>query len=141
MHTRNAAHAALPFLENSKGSIIAISSISGSEDYGYGSVSYGTMKAALFFYMKSLARHVAPKGIRANVVSPDTTYFEGGYWDDVKINDPHVLEDNIGFNPLGRMATPEEIAAVVVFLASGKASFVSGANVAVDGTATQRISN
>lgn len=141
MHTRNAAHAALPFLEKSKGSIIAISSISGSEDFGYGSVSYGTMKAALFFYMKSLARHVGPMGIRANVVSPGTTFFKGGYWDEVRLSNPKRYADNIEFNPLGRMATPEEIATVVVFLASGKASFVSGANVVVDGTATQRIPN
>ena len=57
LHTRNAAEAAIPFLEKSKaGSIIAISSISGSEDYGYDGVSYGTMKAALFFYMKYPAR-------------------------------------------------------------------------------------
>lgn len=141
MHTRNAAHAALPFLEESKGSIIAISSVSGSEDYGYSSVSYGTMKAALLFYMKSLARHVAAKGIRANVVSPGTTYFEGGYWDKVKIDDPAHFGAAMEGNPLGRMATPEQIANVVVFLSSSKASFVSGENVVVDGTATQRIPN
>jgi NAD(P)-dependent dehydrogenase (short-subunit alcohol dehydrogenase family) len=141
MHTRSAAHAALPFLEESKGSIIAISSISGTEDYGYASVAYGTMKAALFFYIKSLARHVAPKGIRANVVSPGTTFFKGGYWDEVRLNDPKRYVESVDGNPLGRMATPEEIANVVVFLASGKASFVSGTNVVVDGTATQRIPN
>ncbi|MBL9052531.1 MAG: SDR family oxidoreductase, partial [Tabrizicola sp.] len=43
------------------------------------------------------------------------------------------------FNPMGRMGTPEEIANVVVFLSSPKASFVSGANVVVDGTATMRV--
>jgi 3-oxoacyl-[acyl-carrier protein] reductase len=60
MHTRNACEAAIPLLERSgEGAIVAISSISGSEDYGYGSSAYGTMKAALFFYVKSLARHVA----------------------------------------------------------------------------------
>jgi NAD(P)-dependent dehydrogenase (short-subunit alcohol dehydrogenase family) len=140
MHTRNLAEAAIPHLEKTgAGSIIAISSISGSEDYGYGSVSYGTLKAALFFYMKSLARHVAPRGIRANVVSPGTTYFKGGYWDKVKTNNPERFADNIAFNPMGRMATPQEIANVVVFLSSEKASFVSGTNVTVDGTATQRI--
>jgi len=142
LHTRNAAEAAIPFLEKSgAGSIIAISSISGSEDYGYDGVSYGTMKAALFFYMKSLARHVAPKGIRANIVSPGTTYFEGGFWDEVKKNDPAKFADTIAFNPMGRMATPQEIADVTVYLSSPRASFVSGANVVVDGTATQRIPN
>jgi NAD(P)-dependent dehydrogenase (short-subunit alcohol dehydrogenase family) len=142
MHTRNACEAAIPFLENSgTGSIVAISSISGSEDYGYGSSAYGAMKAALFFYMKSLARHVAGRGIRANIVSPGTTYFEGGFWDRVKVNDPETFARSVNENPMKRMARPEEIADVVVFLSSGRASFVSGANVVVDGTLTMRIPN
>lgn len=140
LHTRNACEAALPWLEASQaGSIIAISSISGSEDYGYDSVSYGTMKAALFFYVKSLARHVAPKGIRANVVSPGTTLFEGGFWDRVRTNDPKGFAANVAANPMGRMGRPEEIADAVVFLASPRASFVSGTNMVVDGTLTMRV--
>jgi NAD(P)-dependent dehydrogenase (short-subunit alcohol dehydrogenase family) len=142
MHTRNACEAAIPFLEASgAGSIVAISSISGSEDYGYGSSAYGTMKAALFFYMKSLARHVAGRGIRANIVSPGTTYFEDGFWDRVKRNDPEGFARNLNENPMKRMARPEEIADVVVFLSSARASFVSGANIVVDGTLTMRIPN
>lgn len=142
MHTRNACEAALPFLESSgAGSIVAISSISGSEDYGYGSSAYGTMKAALFFYVKSLARHVAARGVRANIVSPGTTYFEGGFWDRVKRDDPEGFARNMNENPMKRMARPEEIADVVVFLSSARASFVSGANVVVDGTLTMRIPN
>lgn len=142
MHTRNACVAALPHLEKSgAGSIVAISSISGSEDYGYGSSAYGTMKAALFFYVKSLARHVAAKGIRANTVSPGTTFFEGGFWDRVKQNDPEGYARSLKDNPMGRMARPEEIADVVVFLSSARASFVSGANIVVDGTLTMRIPN
>lgn len=142
MHTRNAAEAALPHLaKGGRGSIVAISSISGSEDYGYDGVSYGAMKAALFFYVKSLARHVAKDGVRANVVSPGTTYFEGGYWHDVERNDPARFAENIAANPLGRMATPQEIANAVVFLSGGAASFISGANLVVDGTLTARIPN
>jgi 3-oxoacyl-[acyl-carrier protein] reductase len=140
LHTRNACEAALPWLERSgQGSIIAISSISGSEDYGYDSVSYGTMKAALFFYVKSLARHVAAKGIRANVVSPGTTLFAGGFWDRLRLNDPKGFDANVAANPMGRMGRPEEIADAVVFLASPRASFISGANLTVDGTLTTRI--
>jgi 3-oxoacyl-[acyl-carrier protein] reductase len=142
MHTRNACEAALPFLATSgTGSIVAISSISGSEDYGYGSSAYGTMKAALFFYMKSLARHVAGRGIRANIVSPGTTFFEDGFWDRVKREDPEGFARSLKDNPMGRMARPEEIADAVVFLSSGRASFVSGANLVVDGTLTMRIPN
>ncbi len=142
MHTRNACEAAIPLLAKSgEGAIIAISSISGSEDYGYESSAYGTMKAALFFYVKSLARHVAARGIRANIVSPGTTYFAGGVWDRVKNTDPEGFSRNVSENPMKRMARPEEIADVAVFLASRRASFVSGANVVVDGTLTMRIPN
>lgn len=140
LHTRNACEAALPLLERSAaGSIIAISSISGSEDYGYESVSYGTMKAALFFYVKSLARHVAPKGIRANVISPGTTLFDGGFWDRVRRDDPKGFAANVAANPMGRMARPEEVADAAVFLASPRASFISGTNLVVDGTLTMRV--
>lgn len=140
LHTRNACEAALPWLERSgAGAIVAISSISGAEDYGYDSAAYGTMKAALFFYVKSLARHVAPKGVRANVVSPGTTLFDGGFWDRVRLNDPKGFAANVAANPLGRMGRPEEIADAVVFLASPRASFISGANLTVDGTLTMRV--
>jgi NAD(P)-dependent dehydrogenase (short-subunit alcohol dehydrogenase family) len=142
MHTRNASEAAIPHLAKSgAGSIVAISSISGSEDYGYGTAAYGTMKAALFFYVKSLARHVASMGIRANVVSPGTTYFADGFWDRVRISEPERFARNVAENPFGRMAKPEEIADMVVFLSSRRASFVSGTNVVVDGTLTMRIPN
>ena len=81
------------------------------------------------------------QGIRANVVSPGTTYFEGGFWDRVKTNDPRGLRPQRGRESVGRMARPEEIADVVVFLSSRRASFVSGTNVVVDGTLTMRIPN
>ena len=140
MHTRNAAEAAIPHLAKSPAaSIVAISSISGSEDYGYDSVSYGAMKAALFFYVKSLARHVAAKGIRANLVSPGTTYFKAGFWHQVEVSDPADFAANLAANPFGRMARPEEIADAVIYLSSSRASFVSGANLVVDGTLTTRI--
>ncbi len=142
LHTRNACETAMPWLERSgEGSIIAISSISGSEDYGHDSVAYGTMKAALFFYVKSLARHVAHKGVRANIVSPGTTYFEGGFWDRVKHDNPDGFARNVAANPMGRMGRPEEVADAAVFLASRRASFISGANIVVDGTLTTRIPN
>ena len=142
MHTRNAAETAVPLMAKAGGgSIIAISSISGSEDYGYNSSAYGTMKAALFFYVKSLARHVAAQGIRANVVSPGTTFFAGGFWDEGKQNEPERFSREVAANPFGRMARPEEIADMVVFLSSPRASFVSGTNVVVDGTLTTRIPN
>lgn len=140
LHTRNACEAALPFLEASgAGAIVAISSISGSEDYGYDSAAYGTMKAALFYYVKSLSRHVAARGIRANVVSPGTTFFTDGVWDRVKQQNPESFARALADNPMGRMARPDEIADAAVFLASTRASFISGANLVVDGTLTARV--
>lgn len=142
MHTVNAAEAAIPHLKRSKaGAVVAIASISGSEDYGYESAAYGALKAALMFYVKSLARHLAPMGIRANVVSPGTTYFKGGVWHQVEQEQPEIFAATIKENPLGRMATPEEIANVAVFAASPVASFVTGANLVVDGSLTRRIQN
>jgi NAD(P)-dependent dehydrogenase (short-subunit alcohol dehydrogenase family) len=142
MHTVNAAEAAIPHLKRSKaGAIVAIASISGSEDYGYEASAYGALKAALQYYVKSLARHLAPSGIRANVVSPGTTYFKGGVWHQVEQEQPELFAETIKENPLGRMATPDEIANMVVFAASPAASFVTGANLVVDGSLTKRIPN
>ena len=127
--------------DGSEGRDSAISSISGSEDSGYNSSAYGPMKAALFFYMKSLARQVAAKNIRANVVSPGTTLFADGFWDKVKHDEPERFARTMAENPFGRMARPDEIADAVVYLSSQRASFISGTNLVVDGTLTMRIQN
>jgi 3-oxoacyl-[acyl-carrier protein] reductase len=105
----------------------------------YSRVSYGSIKAALHFYMKSLARTVAPKGIRANVVSPGSTFVKGGAWDRVKKQEPERFDNAVKMIPMGRMAQPEEIANVVAFAASPAASYVTGANLVVDGAFTRRI--
>jgi 3-oxoacyl-[acyl-carrier protein] reductase len=143
IHSVTAVEAAMPHLERSAaGSIVAIGSIGGVEDTAlnsYTQVSYGAMKAALHFYIKSLARAVAPKGIRANVVSPGSTYFDGGAWDRIKNERPEVFRNAVAMIPMGRMARPEEIANVVAFAASPAASYVSGANLVVDGSFTRRI--
>ncbi|MEZ5773583.1 MAG: SDR family oxidoreductase [Hyphomicrobiaceae bacterium] len=142
LHTVTLAEAAVPHLKKATGSaFIAISSISGSEEYGYDGVAYGTMKAALLFYMKALANHLAPKGIRANTVSPGTTYFPGGSWAAVERDAPEVFARTLKENPMGRMGRPEEIADAVVFLASPVSSFTAGANLVVDGGYTHRIQN
>ena len=142
MHTVTAVECAMPHLERSQaGSIVAIASIAGVEDTSlnaYSDVSYGAMKAALIFYMKSLAREVAPKGIRANVVSPGSTYFEGGAWQQIEREQPDVFRSAIAQSQMGRMARPEEIANVVAFTVSPVASYLTGANIVVDGAFTRR---
>lgn len=141
MATINSVNAALPHIERSKaGAIVAISSVSGSQDNG--SVSpYGTMKAALLFYMKTLANQLARKNIRANLVSPGSIYFEDGVWGMAKRHAPERYEHVLKRNPMRRMGTPEEVARVVAFVASPAASFMAGSNVVVDGAITTRIQN
>ena len=132
MHTRNACEAALPWLERSgAGSIIAISSISGSEDYGYDSVSYGTMKAALFFYVKSLARHVAAKGIRANVVSPGIVGvgMAKRQWD----IDPVYRARAKRAIPLGFMQPLDSVADTFHFACSNMSDYMTGTILLADG--------
>ena len=142
-HTLTAVEAAMPYLERSpSASIVAIGSIGGlevSELNAHSKVSYGTAKAALQFYIKSLARDVAPMGIRANVVSPGSTFVEGGPWDRIKSEQPERFHTAVSMIPMGRMARPEEIANVVAFAASPAASYVTGANLVVDGCFTRRI--
>lgn len=131
--------AAMPYLEASKaGSIVAISSVSGREvDFAAG--PYGTFKAALVHYVQGLAYQLAPKGIRANTVSPGNVYFKGGVWDWIEINNPTLYAEALALNPTKRMATPQEIANAVAFIASPIASFVSGTNLVVDGALTRGV--
>ena len=142
MHMFTGATAALPLLEASgAGAVVAIASISGVQDYGYPEVAYGAMKAALLFYVKSLSRKVGRKGIRVNAVSPGPIYFAGGFWHEFEQKEPEVFRAVVEENALRRMGRPEEIANVVAFLASPMASYVTGANVVVDGGHTTRVQN
>jgi 3-oxoacyl-[acyl-carrier protein] reductase len=101
--------------------------------------AYGPVKAALIHYAKGLARQHAPKGLRANVVSPGTVFFEDGVWGREKRDNPAFFESMVKRNPTGRMATPQEIANAVVFLASPASSFTTGSNLVVDGAFTARV--
>jgi len=101
--------------------------------------SYGAVKAVLPHLAKGIAREYAPKGIRANVVSPGTVYFDGGSWQKHEQDAPDVFNAALRRNPTGRMATPREIATAVVFLASPVSSFTTGINLAVDGALTARV--
>jgi NAD(P)-dependent dehydrogenase (short-subunit alcohol dehydrogenase family) len=139
MHTVTAAQAAVPFLERSKaGAIVVISSVSGFEvDFAAG--SYGAIKAALIHYAKGLSQQLIKKGIRVNAVSPGNTYFEGGIWQNIERNMPELYKTALSMNPTGRMASPDEIARGVVFLASPAASFITGTNLVIDGALTKRV--
>jgi 3-oxoacyl-[acyl-carrier protein] reductase len=115
---------------------IIISSISAAETDAPG--AYGPMKAAQIHFAKGVARENAKKKVRCNVISPGTVFFEGGVWGNVKANAPAFFEQMIARNPTGRMATPEEIAAAAVFLASPRSAFTTGINMVVDGAISRR---
>ncbi|WP_051687776.1 SDR family NAD(P)-dependent oxidoreductase [Curtobacterium sp. S6] len=119
------ARAAIPLLEaSSRGSIINISSIFGAGG-ALGYSAYAASKAGLLGFTKCVALELAPRGIRVNAVCP------GG------VSSPmNALEPSGGVvseTPLGRRAEPTEISHVIEFLASAKASFMTGTEVFVDG--------
>mgnify|MGYP006278489079 CR=1 FL=1 len=139
MGTVRLVDAAMPFLLASKAAaIVTISSVSAREvDADTG--PYGVFKAAIIHYTQGLAQKLAAQGVRANTVSPGTTWFEGGIWDHIKNADPAVFQMALDLNPSGRMGTPQEIANAAVFLASPAAGYISGANLVVDGALTRGV--
>ena len=131
--------AALPIIERSDaGSIVVVGSTAMAEVYGP-TRSYAAVKATLVPYVKGLARNLADKNVRANMVSPGNVYFKGGVWNVVEERNPEMFAGMLARNPTGRMGTPEEVANAVVFLASPRASFITGTNLIVDGALTQRV--
>src|SRR3954463_15483199 len=139
MHTVRLATAALPHLEaSSNGSIVAISSVSGREaDFASG--PYGTMKTAIVGYISGLAFQMAGKGVRANVVSPGNTYFDGGVWTSIETGSPDLYAQSLALNPTGRMGRPQEMARAVVFLSSPVSGRTTGTHLVVDGALTRGI--
>ena len=139
LHTVRTVNAAMPHLEKSDApSIVVISSVSGRE-VDFTSPAYGATKAALIHYAQGLAYKLAGKMIRVNSVSPGNTYFDGGIWQWIENNNPELFKQALGLNPTGRMATAEEIARGVVFLASPASSFTTGTNLVIDGALTKGV--
>jgi len=138
----NTFEAAKPFLlkgaeAHGDAAFLITASVSAAE--AQNASSYGAMKAALIHYAKGLAKEGAPHGLRCNVISPGTVYFDDGVWGRVKAGMPGFFDQMIKRNPTGRMATPQEVAAATVFLASPRSSFTTGINMLVDGAISARV--
>jgi 3-oxoacyl-[acyl-carrier protein] reductase len=134
MATVRASHTAMPYLEKSGigASIVNISSISGLRPSAR-SAPYGAVKAALIHYTTSQAAMVARKGIRVNCVTPGSIEFPGGTWEKRKNEMPDFYNMILKGIPFGRLGRPEEVANVVLFLASPLAGWMTGQILSVDG--------
>jgi 3-oxoacyl-[acyl-carrier protein] reductase len=131
-----ATRAVIPALrERTEGSIIFIASIFGREAGGPGLSIYNTTKSALISAARILALELAPEGIRVNTVAPGSIRFPGGSWDRRVQDDPEgmaaFVRDNL---PLGRFGKAEEVADLVTYLASPRASLLTGTCIPVDGS-------
>lgn len=127
------AQRAIPHLiARGGGSITMISSLFGRE--AGGAPGYNVGKAAMIALAKALARDYAKDHIRVNTIAPGSIQFPGSGWDKRQKSDPDgiaaMVEREI---PMGRFGTVEEIADVVTFVASPRASWITGATISVDG--------
>jgi acetoacetyl-CoA reductase len=114
-------------VERNWGRIINISSVNAIKGQ-FGQTNYSAAKAGMAGFSKALAQEVVRKGVTVNTVSPG--YVET---DMVKAIRAEIREQIVASIPMGRLARPEEIAAVVAFLASDEAGYITGANISVNG--------
>jgi 3-oxoacyl-[acyl-carrier protein] reductase len=116
-------------IERRTGTIINVVSIAGHTGGGPGAGAYAAAKGALTTYTKSLAKELAPHGVRVNAVSPgviDTPFHE-------VFSTPEMIARFVATIPLGRIGTSQECANVIAFLASDAASYVVGETIDVNG--------
>ena len=132
-----ASHAALPHLEaaaaaSGSAAIVSVSSISAVRA-STRSAPYAAVKAAVNSYTGSLAAGLAKKNIRVNAVAPGSIEFPGGTWEKRREEGSPVYDAVKRAIPFGRLGHPEEVADVVLFLASPMARWVTGQTITVDG--------
>jgi NAD(P)-dependent dehydrogenase (short-subunit alcohol dehydrogenase family) len=131
-----AVRAALPHLKKSRGTVVLVSSMTGIVGQPRGA-AYDASKGALIAMTRSLALELAPAGIRVNCVCPagvDTPLMRA--WADTLPDPQEVLRQQADMHVLKRMATADEIASAILFLASPAASFITGIALPIDGGAT-----
>jgi NAD(P)-dependent dehydrogenase (short-subunit alcohol dehydrogenase family) len=124
--------------ESGGGAIVLVSSVSGLDLGQPPNVrAYATMKAALVSLGGHAAQEYARHGVRVNVVSPGSILSEGGFWDGLRSEAPDMFARFEAAHAMGRMASPAEIIDPILFLASARAGFVTGANLRVEGGAAK----
>jgi 3-oxoacyl-[acyl-carrier protein] reductase len=120
---------AASMIERKTGAIINLVSIAGRTGGGPGAVAYSVAKGGLITFTKSLAKELAPHGVRVNAISPgviDTPFHE-------VFSTPEMIRNFVTTIPLGRVGTPMECAKVIAFLASDAATYVVGQTIEVNG--------
>ena len=128
-----ASRAALPFLEKGREpTIINIASGSGLNP-SVRTPAYGAAKGAVIHYTRTQAATLAMKGIRVNCVAPGSIEFSGGSWEERRTSDPALYNQVLKSMPAGRLGRPEEVASVVLFLASSLSNWVTAQVVGVNG--------
>ena len=126
---------ALPHMRGRDGAaVVNVASMSGWSTQRAGSGQYGAAKAAVIYDTERWALEFVPHGVRVNTVSPGSTLTEGNAWDRYRLANPANFDDYVrhGF-PMGRLGTPEELADVIVFIASPRAHWINGRHIPVDG--------
>ncbi len=128
-----ASRLAVPHMQRrGGGAIVMIASIWGRE--AGGRMTYNAVKAAEISLAKSMAQQLASSNIRVNSVAPGSILFEGGSWWKRQQADPEGIAEFVKRDiPFGRFGKPEEVGDVVAFLASARASWITGASIVVDG--------
>lgn len=136
---------ALPWLKEAGAkhgaAFVQMSTITAIENHAFADagLSYGAIKAALINYTHQLALDYMKDGIRANCVCPGPTYVDDGSWGFLKDAMPDYYESNRLKHPSGRFGRPDEIADAVLYLASNRASWITGVNLTVDGGFTRNV--
>lgn len=116
-------------IERKAGAIVNIVSIAGRNGGGPGAGAYATAKGGLITFTKSLAKELAPHGVRVNAVSPgviDTPFHE-------VFSTPEMIRNMVATIPMGRVGTAKECAMAIAFLASNAASYIAGETIEVNG--------
>ena len=128
-----ASRAAMPhLLKGLDPAIINISSGSGLNP-SVRTPAYGAAKAAVIHYTRTQAATLATRGIRVNCVAPGSIEFPGGSWEERKSSDPALYDQVLASMPARRLGRPEEVASVVLFLASSLAIWVTAQVIGVSG--------